>query len=264
MPPIRQVGISPHELEELVDEDRWRQWCAAEPILREVSGLAELRCLRGEAEDRLLGALLRLAAHDGGDDQLAAITVVHQLGGAVRLLARRYWHLSDGDIEGLVVGSMWEQIRSFDCQRHTRHYGAVLVHATRRAVRAVLMPGRGGQSGGVVLLDPQSWLFEALLDHPESGTASQLSAHDELRRFLDWAVGTGWVAQDDAGLLMTLVLADRANPDRVKWLRGACSMAAVARVADERGVCAKSVTRARDRVLERLREAVPAYLEEVA
>src|SRR4051812_17299056 len=30
---IRQVGITSQELDELVDQERWRQWCLAEPDL---------------------------------------------------------------------------------------------------------------------------------------------------------------------------------------------------------------------------------------
>ena len=114
MPLIRQVGITPQELDELVDEERWRQWCLAEPDLAEIGSLKAVRELRGEAEDQALGALLRLAATDGHDDQLAAVAVLHQLGGSVRTIARHFWHLAGGDVEGIVVGAVWEQIRSYD------------------------------------------------------------------------------------------------------------------------------------------------------
>src|SRR3712207_8549698 len=48
-------------------------------------------------------------------------------------------------------------------------------------------------------------------------------------------------------LLTELLDADRGNPRITKWMRGACSTLAVERAASARGVCAKSVTRARDR-----------------
>src|SRR4051812_48142024 len=106
MPLIRQAGITPQELDELVGEDGWRQWCLAEPDLSEFGSLKAVRELRGEVEDQALGALLRLAATDGHNDQLAAIAVMHQLGGSVRTIARHFWHLSEGDIEGIVVGAI--------------------------------------------------------------------------------------------------------------------------------------------------------------
>lgn len=267
MPLIRQVGITPQELDELVDEERWRQWCLDQPDLAEFGSLQAVRELRGAAEDAALGALLRLAATDGHDDQLAAVAVLHQLGGSVRTIARHFWHLAGGDAEGIVVGAIWEQIRSYDWRSGRRHHVAVIHHATRKAVRATLMPDTSRTWGQrVVLLNPQSWVFEALAE-PSDTTGMSLDAfdsRDQLDIFLRWASGHGVVDDDEIGLLDALMSLDRANPQIPRWLRGACSMAAVERMASERGLCTKSVYRARDKVLAKLREAAPQFLDEVA
>lgn len=266
MAPIRQLGISPRELDDLVAIDRWPQWCAAEPVLHEVAGLHELRALRGEREDRLLGALLRLASRSGADDPLAAVAVTHQLGGSIRTIAKRFWRMTHDDIEEIVTASMWAEIRSFDWRKRTEHYGASLTHATRRAVRRTLASGHSGYIDGVVTpVDPQTWLFDALTKQAALETAAgETNSSEELYRFLNWALEQGHVQDDDVSLLLTLVAVDRDNPAITKWLRGACSVAAVAQVAEQRGVCTKSVTRARNRVLDRLRQIVPAYIENVA
>ena len=267
MPLIRQVGITPQELDELVDEERWRHWCLAEPDLAEIGSLKALRVLRGEAEDQALGALLRLAATDGHDDQLAAVAVLHQLGGSVRTIARHFWHLAGGDVEGIVVGAIWEQIRSYDWRSRRRHHASAIHHGTRKAVRATLMPDTSRTLGQrVVLLNPQSWVFEALVEHDESASTSldAFDSRDQLAIFLNWATGHGVVDDDEIGLLDALMDLDRHNAQIPKWLRGACSMAAVERMASERGICTKSVTRARDKVLAKLRDAAPRFLEEVA
>ena len=259
MAPIRYAGLSPQELDELLDEARWKRWRHAEPDLRSIDSLADLRSLRGAEEDRLLGALVRLAAQDGGDDRLAAIAIIHQLGASIRVIARRYRHLGGNDIDGVVVGAMWEKIRSFDWHCHTRHYGAALTYGARRTVRRLLLPA----SGRVVPIDPQSWVFENLADASQSDEAL-LDSHEELTRFLDWALGCHRIGAEDVVLLRTLVAVDRADPHITKWLRGACSMAALETVAEQRGVCSKSIVRARDRALDRLRSAVPVYLDEIA
>ena len=266
MPLIRQAGLTPRELDDLVDAERWRQWCCAEPDLAAFASLKAVRSLRGESEDRALGALLRLAAKEGGDDQLAAVAVLHQLGGSVRTIARHFWHVAEGDAEGIVAGAMWEQIRAYDCGAHAHHHAAAIHHATRKAVRSLLLRDDSRwQSRGVVPLNPQSLVFDSVVDGPDDTKCLlELGSSDQFEVLLVWSIRRGVVDRDEAHLLELLVEADRENPEIRRWLRGACSVAAVERVASERGVCTKSVTRARDRVIAKLREAVPRFLDEVA
>jgi hypothetical protein len=266
MPSIRQAGITPRELDELVDAERWHRWCRAEPALAILDSFGTIRALRGEAEDQALGALLRLAAKYGGDDQLAAVAVLHQLGGSIRIIARNFWYAADGEAEGIVAGAMWEQIRAYDWLAHTRRHAQVIHHATRKSVRSVLLRDDSRwQSRGVIPLDPQSWVFEAVTDRPEAASrrVAELGAEDQLEILLSWSLRRGVLDGDDVALIEALVEADRQDP-RVLRMRGVCSMAAVERAASERGVCAKSVTRARDRVIGKLRRAAPAFLDEVA
>lgn len=266
MPLIRQAGFTPYELDNLVDGERWNDWRCAEPDLAVFDSLRSIRVLRGEAEDRALGALLRLAAQDGEDDELAAIAVLHQVGGSVRTIARHFWHVAEGEAEGVVTGAMWEQIRAYDWHTRSRCHAAALHHATRKSVRSVLLRDDSRwQTRGVVPVNPQSGLFEVVMERPEVGiSVSDLGAGDQLEVLLSWATGHGVVDEEDAALIEALLEADRRNPAIPKWRRGACSMSAVEQLALERGVCGKSVIRARDRVIAKLCEAAPAFLEEVA
>ena len=266
MPPIRQAGFTPHELDNLVSGERWRQWCRSEPDLAAFDSLKSIRVLRSEAEDQAFGPLLRLAARDGADDELAAVAVLHQVGGSVRTISRHFWHLARGEAEGIVTGAMWEQIRSYDWHTRNHHHAAVLHHATRKSVRSLLLRDDSRwQTRGVVPINPQSRLFEVVMERPEVGiSVSDFGAGDQLEVLLSWATGRGVVDEEDAALLEALLEADRRNPAIPKWRRGACSMAAIEQLASERGVCTKSVIRARDRVIAKLREAAPAFLEEVA
>jgi hypothetical protein len=267
MPSITQAGVTPRELDSLVDGERWRAWCRARSELAAFDSLTTIRRLRGTAEDQALGALLWLASTDGGDDQLAAVAVLHQLGGSVRVIARHFWHAAEGEAEGIVAGAMWEQIRAYNWRERTGRHAQAIHHATRKSVRSVLLRDDSRwQSRGVVPLDPQSWFFEAALDEPgraDEGLDS-LGPQDELQVLLLWSLREGILAKDEVALLESLVEADRANPRITKWMRGACSVSAVERAASARGVCPKSVTRARDRAIAKLRQAAPIFMDEVA
>lgn len=267
MPSITQAGVTPRELDSLVDVEVWRAWCRARPELAAFDSLATIRRLRGAAEDQALGALLWLAATDGGDDQLAAVAVLHQLGGSVRVIARHFWHAADGEADGIVAGAMWEQIRAYNWRERTGRHAQAIHHATRKSVRSVVLRDDSRwQSRGVIPLDPQSWFFEAALDEPgqaDDGLGS-LGPQDELQVLLLWSLREGVLAEEEVALLESLVESDRANPCITKWMRGACSVSAVERAASTRGVCAKSVTRARDRAIAKLRQAVPIFMDEVA
>lgn len=258
MSTIRQVGVSPQQLDQRVEQERWHQWCLAEPALRTVSCLAEARKLRGAAEDQILGALLRLASQHGGDDELAGVAVIHQLDNVVTGIARRTSHLTSEDIDGIIVGAMWEQIRTFNVAQK-QHFGASIFHATRRAVLAILLPdGVGKRARPLVMLDPQEWSFAraSLVWSPQIDDSSEALAN-----LLRWAMSEGLVDDSDVRLLLRLIEADRANPDIPKWNRGACSVAAVTQLAEEEGVCLRSIRRARDRAIQRLRDAASEYLD---
>lgn len=266
MPSITQAGITPRELDDLVDAERWAAWCRARPELEAFDSLATIRRLRGAAEDQALGALLWLGAADGGDDQLAAVAVLHQLGASIRIIARHFWYAADGEADGIVAGAMWEQIRAYDWRERTGRHAQAIHHATRKSVRSVLLRDDSRwQSRGVIPFSPQSWVFEAVTCARENECElMDLGAQDQVDILLRWSVRRGVLDDAEVALLGELMDADRANPRITKWMRGACSVAAVERAAGARGVCAKSVVRARDRAIAKLRQAAPNFLDEVA
>jgi hypothetical protein len=267
MLPIAHVGIAPPQLAEMVEGEVWDRWVSAEPELAAVGSLAELNALRASATDGPLGALVRLAAADGGDEELAGIAVVHQLEAGVQRLVCEFRNLTE-DIEAVVIGALWEEIRTFPWRRRTRSYAANLLYDTRRGVTATLLPGttrRGPEP--VVLIDPQSQLMNALTERRTTGWRESLDdAAAELAELLGWAVTAGVVTDAQARLLVELVTADRVarDPRSPNSARGACSVAAATRVAERHGLCRKTVFRQRDKAIRRLREAADRYLVEAA
>lgn len=267
MPLIAHVGIPPEQLAQIVEVEVWDRWLTAEPALAAVGSLAELDALRGSATDGPLGALVRLAARDGGDDELAGIAVVHQLEGGVRQLIRQFRNLTD-DVETVVIGALWETIRTFPWQRRTRSYAANLIYDTRAAIVAVLLPGttrRGPEP--VVFVDPQAGVLDALAESKGlRAHEDHCGATDQLVDLLNWAVKAKVVTREDARLLVELVVAGHGGLDTEcpQWARGACSDAAVAKVAQRRGLCTKTVIRQRDHAVARLRESAGRFLVEAA
>lgn len=267
---IECLGISPEEVDEQLGRGQWERWVAVEPALGQVRSLAELEARRGHETDAPLGALVRLAAKDGGDDQLAAAAVAHQLVAGAGRVASSLRDLCD-DIDAVVAGALWAEIRSFPWRRRTHAYAASLLLDTRGAVVRLLLPGqtRTGPEP-LVWVDPQSpvseWLFGPagpLLCLPRRACDE---AALELTEFLDWALAGQVITADDVRLLLELVAAgdEVAAIDTPQSRKGAASQAAVLRVAQRQGVCGKTVTRRRDRVLGVLRDSAAAYLADVA
>lgn len=116
-----------------------RRWAEREPMLASFPDLHWLRATvhdRGtpERSDHLLGALVRLAAVDGGDDQLAARTVLQLLlPGALRLAGTVAAASRDPvDAEAAVLAELMIGIRTFPWRRRRRAIAANLLLDTRQ------------------------------------------------------------------------------------------------------------------------------------
>lgn len=257
------------ELEQLVNGRVWASWVTIEPDLATVGSLADLDAKRGLASDPALGALVRLAAANGPDDQLAAIAVVHQLEGGLKRLCSRLRDLSD-DIEAIVVGELWRQIRTFPWQRRTRAYAANLLLDTKAAVLRELQPDRGrdGQRR-VVLVDSTSGHLDAIAATESVNGEFGAGLTDPSQEFVElvrWARARAAISRADVELLIELLEAGYqvADSQPHPLRRGASTDAAVARVATARGISAKTVVRHRNRILDALRHHAQRYLAEVA
>jgi hypothetical protein len=273
MSPTDSLGVSWPVLTDRVEPtDTLARWADTEPALGGIGTLAELAEIvhRGSAAraDELLGSLVRLAALDGGDDEDAALLVAHLLANGSRKLALQLRDLSR-DIDDLLAGQLWLQIRGFPWQRRTRAYAKSLLLDTRLAVLAELRPYRT-RSGHdpVVLVDPIS----ASAADGRAGVAvldqAFLHEHDldesGLVEVLEWAQRRGVVDSTDVALLIDLVAAAERLEPAVGTHRGVNTAAEVAVVAARYGVHAKTIWRRRARVLAALREASADYLAAVA
>lgn len=268
MSPIDCLGVSwPALCAQVSGSNILSSWATVEPALACVETVEELARLvqervQADRADVLLGALVRLGAHDGGDDEAAAMVVSHLLAPGARCLAYRLRDLS-ADIDAVVMGALWVEIRAFPWRRRTRAYAKSLLLDTRAAVLRLLLPSRT-RSGDdpIVLVQPSSLVDRAVdLD----GGSGVDEARTELLDLLGWAVSSSVVTADDVAVLLELVAAGDARSDQGQRMRpGLCTQAAVAAVAHRRGLSAKTVVRHRDRVVAALRDAKADYVAQVA
>ncbi len=279
MSPTDSLGVTWPALTERVDPVRGLdRWAAAEPALAGIGTVGELAEIVHDGGDRaradeLLGALVRLGAVDGGDEEDAALLVAHLLGNGTRKLALQLRDLS-GDIDDLLAGELWLQIRTFPWRRRRRAYAKSLLLDTRLAVLAELRPYRNRAGlDRITLVDPIARAAEnhatadcaGLLDRPF------LDLHDEdepsLLDLLEWAQRSGVIDRADAALLIELMRAadGMGQADRdVSAGRGLNRADEVSAVAARHGVHEKTIWRRRARALSALRDASGQYLAAVA
>jgi hypothetical protein len=269
MSSMQHLGLTWPALAERVERSgRWPLWVSAEPSLASVAGLEEVASTAGdrarpELADELLAALVRLGAADGGNDQDAAGAAALLLAKGADRLAGQLRNLSD-DIDQLVAGQVWLQIREFPWRRRRRAIAAnILMDARRALLRDLGVDTRGCARGVVVILVDTttdgvatSGGTPALADHGgDAGPADELT----LVSVLEWATRNGVVTASDAAILLELASCEVAGT-----VRGVSSAEEINTVATRRGVNEKTVRRIRDRAVRALAAARQAYLRECA
>jgi hypothetical protein len=175
-----------------------RQWGAREPAL---AGWADLEQLRAAVHDRtdparadrLLSALVRLAAVDGHDDQLAARTVMQLLvPGAVRL-ARDVLPMSGDNASalGVVFTELAIGIRTYPWQRRPHHVAANLLLDCRQRLTRRHQRTRCETPAG---LEFDHDTTDAATEHAEASVA--------VRELLKWAHRKGILDEFETRLLV--------------------------------------------------------------
>jgi hypothetical protein len=269
MSSIQHLALTwPALTERLERSGRWPSWVAAEPALASLRGLQEVAATVGDRAqprraDELLAALVRLAAVDGGNDQEAAAAVFLLVANGAGRLAGQLRSLSN-DIDQMVAGQVWLQIREFPWQRRRRAIAAnILMDARRALLRDLGVDTRSSSRGVVVMLVDTTRDSEAiyvgsrsLVDQDQhEGPADEHT----LVGVLEWATGNGVVTAADAAILLELASCDVAGA-----VRGLSSAAGINAVATHLGVNEKTVRRCRDRAVRALAGARQAYLRECA
>jgi hypothetical protein len=269
MSPIQQLGVTWSTLSERVERSgRWPSWVTAEPVLAEANGLEEVLAITADRADpgrtdALLAALVRLGAVDGGNDQDAAGAVALLLDGGSARLAKQLRKLSR-DIDEIVAGQVWLQIREFPWRRRRRAIAAnILMDARRHVLRDLGVDTRRASRGvEVTLVDTTadgSALDAASSRLDDQDLRAGLGDERDLPSVLQWATGKGVVSHQDAAILLELASLEVAGT-----VRGLSSAAEIGAVATRRGVNERTIRRSRDRAIRCLVQAREAYLRECA
>jgi hypothetical protein len=247
------VGADLDDLREAVTPETWDIWSRREPALAATTFDGFLAASAQEA-DQALGALLRLAAVDNGDDTLAARLVLARLGGNVGFLFRRFGPAC-GWREEVVAAFFWERIRTFPWRTRTHHFQSNVVFDCWSALRRGLYDARD-----VVPIDPQHGF-----DYVPQTPAREEPA-DELAALLAWGHQAGLVRPDEIQLLGELVDAgwELIDQECGQQKRGAATETAMWVLADRRGCSMRTVQRQVASVIGRLRRHRDVYLGLVA
>jgi hypothetical protein len=267
MSAMQHLGVTWPALTERVERSgRWPAWTAAEPVLASAAGLEDVVAIAADRADpgradALLAALVRLGAVDGGNDRDAAQAVALLLAGGAARLASQLRNLS-ADIEEMVAGQVWLQIREFPWRRRRRAIARNILMDARRAVLADLGVDTASRRRGVVVIvvDTIEGMVaggSGILDERLRG--SRPADEPTLVEVLQWATGKGVVRDQDAAILLELARLEGSDA-----VRGLSSSAEISAVATRRGVNEKTVRRSRDRAVRSLVDARQAYLRECA
>jgi hypothetical protein len=244
------LGESWTELAQRLDaRDALTSWREREPDLAGVARAGDLMRLTAAGadparSDAVMGALVRLAAADGGDQPDALLVVLHLLRPGLTGIRHRLLAAGVPDADALVLGQAVVQVRSFPWRRRTRAHAANLVRDTAKFLGRELAPAWAGRE---VLVDPQG--YDLVLDNGSGliGEAEELGPED-LAGLLAWAERTAAVDAEELALLLDYVaLRERHG-------------SAHAAVAAERGISVRTSKRRCASALASLRDSAPRYL----
>jgi hypothetical protein len=225
-----------------------RRWSGREPALLAAGTVSDLvAALQPDSDpsrwDALLGALVRLAAADGGDEQDAVLLVLHLLDAGASRLRRRF-------PADLVLGQLTVCLRAFPWRTRTRAYAANLLRDTEKALCRELRPNwsryRRDEEQPV---DPTSRDPRGGLNELDRAVPADADDELDLVDLLLWAQRAGVVDPRDLAMLVDYFCA-----------RGAGINAGHDHVAQLHGVNARTSRRRCAAALQALRSNAQAYL----
>jgi hypothetical protein len=234
---------------------QWQAWRRLDARLAPYSSLAEAaepwQRQRDNRPYGVVAALTSIGSHRGHDDHDAALCVVILLSDGIRRIGR---DLHDLCQPADVVSAVWEEVKRAEPTPGDR----AARHLLRRARQRLLRPETGFNPKGPSQVSLEAWMAERLRvggARREVATPEEEDPAAELEDLLMWAERLGLVLPRDADLIRDIVAAFHLTDE----YRDAMSL-----VGRRHGLAPTTVRHRRDAVLERLRQALPDYLEATA
>ena len=255
------LGLQDERMEALV-EGHWSAWIAVEPRLAMVGDPSRLdewrRKAAPETANAVLLGLARLAAFDGADDTDAALVLAWLLLPTTLRVRRALWSVSER-IDEVVAAQLWVEVRSLPWRRP--HWVAAKVAARLR--EGVLI-----ECGATTVHRPQRLAVVSLgpVDPADDRPMHVDDPAAELADLLAWACSEDVITIEDRELLISLIAAARTmdqagERSRDGGVAGLSSHQLSNLVAQEWGVCARTVRRRTARCLAALSGAVGEFLK---
>ena len=256
------LGLQDERMASVVKE-YWAGWVAFEPRLGVVDDPAWLDAWRRAADpavanDVLLG-LARLAAFDGADDRDAALVLAWLLL-PTALRVRRRLGLADDRVDEVLAAQLWVEVRGLPWRRP--HWVAAKVAGQLR--EGVLL-----DCGAATRHQPRRLSTVSLgpVDPADDRLVDEGDPAVELAELLDWACPQDVISDEDRELLISLIEAAKTlqadGRAREGGVAGLSSRQLSAVVAQEWGVCARTVRRRTARCVAALSGAAGEYLNAV-
>ena len=256
------LGLQDERMEAVVKE-HWAAWAAVEPRLEAVEDPAQLDAWRRRVEpnvaNNMLLGLARLAAFDGADDVDAALVLAWLVLPSALRVRRRLGPLSER-LDEVLAAQLWVEVRSLPWRRP--HWVAAKVAARLR--EGVLL-----ECGAPTHHQPQRLATVSLgpVDPADDRRVEVDDPAAELAELLEWACAAEVITFEDRELLVSLISASRAmdptgEHSREGGVAGLSSRHLSAVVAQEWGVCARTVRRRTARCVAALNGAVGDYLRD--
>lgn len=232
----------------------WREWQVAEPVLRVVRELTELRewgmSADYETRDLAWAALIRIGAVDGNDIPEATTAMTWLLlPGAdrfVRTLADR-----TDDAPGIVATNLWIATKTANW-RKPRYIASAILNETKRNSLAELGLGDRGTR-----LD-RAWAntvpLSNLLDHFADSELDETPPFVEvLQRTLNHAITTELITETEAGLVLEVAdIAHRLDKPANRGCGGLFTAEIGEIVGANRNLSGRQIRRRLTRIIERL------------
>ncbi len=263
----QQSGLTSTSVEELVSE-HWQRWVAEAPALAAVPAPARLRewvaTAPGDRVDAVQCALARLGAIDGGDDAEAALLLAALMLPVAARIAAQYSHLSR-DIDALVAGQLWLEVRTFNWQTGHRFAGNVAWRVRMGVMREAGVLFERATPNERLNATAVRFGAEADLGAAAAYRVVPVGSdpYEDLLRVLRWGRAERLITAADEALLLLLVKTAREvhpPPRQCQAPRtGLMSEQAARHAASVLGVSPRTVRRHAQRALARLAAASHEY-----
>lgn len=241
---------------------RWPDWLAVEPRLERVTCPAELARWRrhvtpAEANGLLLG-LARLAAFDGEDDRDAALVLAWLLLPTALKVCRHYGGVGVR-VDDVIAAELWLVVRTLEWRK--RHWVAAKVAIDLR--EAVLV-----ESGISTRRHPVMRTASVPVDLVRTPD-SEPDAAEILSAMLEWARVGRVIAEADHLMMVSLIAVARSLDDAGQLPRnngagGLASESVTRVVAEQLGVCQRTIRRRTVHCMRALAAARGRFLEDVS